>query len=143
MLNCALGAANTSRVDIDLIPETGGVRTNPSRILSPELSLEPRPEPRPSLASSQAPSPKESLRIKPSCQTPNRSPSRDADTSFEQSRAKYRDSNLVRPGLIPEFSRTRPGASPNQASSQDKLSLETSQAMPQEPNQNQSNRGQN
>ena len=42
--------------------QPGRVRTNPSRIQSPELSLEPRP----SLASSQAPSPEESLRIKPS-----------------------------------------------------------------------------
>ena len=64
---CALGSAKTSRVDIDLIPEPGRVRTNPRRIQSPELSLEPSPELRPSLASSQAPSPGESLRIKPSC----------------------------------------------------------------------------
>ena len=136
---CALGSAKTSRVDIDLISEPGRVRTNPSRI----QSLEPSPEPRPSLASSQAPSPEESLRIKPSCQTPNRSPSRDADTSFEQSWAKYRASNLVRPGLIPEFSRTSPRASPNQVSSQDELSLETSRAIPREPNRNQPNQGQN
>ena len=140
---CALGSAKTSRVDVDLIPEPGRVRTNPSTIQSPELSLEPSPEPRPSLASSRAPSPEESLRIKPSCQTPNRSPSRDADTSFEQSRAKYRASNLVRPSLIPEFSRTSPRASPNQASSQDELSLQTSRAIPREPNRNQPNRGQN
>ena len=82
---CALSSAKTSQVGIDLIPEPGRVRTNPSRIQSPELSLEPSPEPRPSLASSQGPSPEESLRIKPSCQTPDRSPSRDDDTSFEQS----------------------------------------------------------
>ena len=56
---------------------------------------------------------------------------------------KYRASNLVRPGLIPEFSRTSPRASPNQASSQDELSLETSRAIPREPNRNQPNRGQN
>ena len=56
---------------------------------------------------------------------------------------KYRASNLVPPGLIPEFSRTSPRASPNQASSQDELSLETRRAIPREPNRNQPNRGQN
>ena len=52
---CALDSAKTSRVDIDLIPAPGRVRTNPSRIQSPELSLEPSPEPRPSLAKLRVP----------------------------------------------------------------------------------------
>ena len=42
---CALGSAKTSRVDIDLIPEPGRVRTNPSRIQSLEPSPEPKAEP--------------------------------------------------------------------------------------------------
>ena len=66
-------------------PSPNKPKQNPEPRAEPQAEAELSLEPRPSLASSQAPSPEESLRIKPSCQTPNRSPSRDADTSFEQS----------------------------------------------------------
>ena len=134
-------AESLAEAELCLDPRPSCASTRGRAVPRPEAEL--CLDPRPSLASSQAPSPEESLRIKPSYQTPNRSPSRDADTSFEQSWAKYRASNLVRAGLIPEFSRTSSRASPNQASSQDELSLETSRAIPREPNRNPPNRGQN